>query len=78
MAQLTKVDGDKIRLRRENCRLSVDQAADLIDCHPATLSNIELGHRQPSIELLARIEKALKAAPGDFVLDTRPAAKASR
>lgn len=78
MAQLTKIDGRKIRKRREDLLLSVKRAAELIGCHPDTLRNIQLGHRQPSIELLARILDVLEADIDDFRLDARPRVKAGR
>lgn len=74
MAQLTRTDGTKIRRRREDLRLTVDQVVAKLAEHgttlnPASLSNIELNHRQPSIPLLAAIERVLGVEPGAFDQD---------
>ncbi|MFI7448175.1 helix-turn-helix domain-containing protein [Nonomuraea sp. NPDC049714] len=70
MAQLTQADGTKIRRERERQELTVDElVAKLLDQegvqrHPDYIRNIELGHKQPSVQLLGSIARVLGVPRG--------------
>ncbi|WP_067184495.1 helix-turn-helix domain-containing protein [Microtetraspora niveoalba] len=73
MAQLTKVDGRKIRSVREAREMSADELADAVSCHPDHLRNIELGHKQPSMKLFGAIYRALDVERAELLADEQPA-----
>jgi DNA-binding XRE family transcriptional regulator len=58
MGQITRADGAKMRLAREEADLTVDELVlalkdiEGIERHPDTIRNAELGHSQPGIKLL--------------------------
>lgn len=65
MAQLTQADGTKIRRERERQELTVDGLVtklfeqEGVQRHPDYIRNIELGHKQPSVQLLGSIARVL-------------------
>lgn len=75
MAQLTKVDGLKIRARREELELTVADVVSLLakqekrTVHPDHLRNIELGHKQPGVKLLGALCRVLSSNRADFLAD---------
>jgi transcriptional regulator with XRE-family HTH domain len=52
--------GEKVRQRRESLKLSQEQLADQADIHRTFISGIERGVRNPGLENILRIAKALK------------------
>jgi transcriptional regulator with XRE-family HTH domain len=56
---MTAVNGPALRLRRKDAGLSIKELAARVDCDPTTLTKIELGQRNPSVELLGAVTRAL-------------------
>jgi len=61
---MSKVNGAAMRVIRERSGMTVDDLVQRLAqlglrAHPDTIRNIELGHRQPSVKLLAGIAEAL-------------------
>jgi len=52
--------GPYIRKRRDELDLSLQEFAKKLDCSPAFISDIELGRRHPSEEVLAEMARVLK------------------
>ncbi|MEV1201688.1 helix-turn-helix domain-containing protein [Microbispora rosea] len=75
MAQLTKVDGRKLRQRREELELSVDDVVQALakrekrSIHPDHLRNIELGHKQPGVKLFGALCRVLSSNREAFLAD---------
>jgi transcriptional regulator with XRE-family HTH domain len=51
--------GPAIRAIRELLGISVSAFAPRVDCTQGYMSNVELGHKQPTIEFLARVAREL-------------------
>lgn len=47
--------GDKIKLYRENKKMTQNEVADVLDVSPATISKYESGALKPNIESLKKI-----------------------
>ena len=60
--KLTRMEGigPYIRKRRDELDLSLQEFAKKLDCSPAFISDIELGRRHPSEEVLAEMARVLK------------------
>lgn len=58
------------RLRRE-AELSQEELGDRADVHQTYLSQLEGGKRNPSVDVLERIAKALKIDIAEFFRKTR-------
>lgn len=68
-----KTFGQRIRELREARDLSLREFATKLDLSPAFLSDVELGRRYPSEEVLLKIAKALGVAVEDLkTYDPRP------
>jgi len=61
--------GKKIRQLRKQYNLSMNELAKLAGVGQSTLSYIESGKRQPSLEVLERICKALNITMSEFFSD---------
>lgn len=61
-----KTLGERIRELREECDFSVRELARKIDVSAPFLSDLELGRRHPSDEVLARIATALKTSTDEL------------
>lgn len=55
--------GDAIRFHRQRVGMTQRQLASLIHARPDSISRIERGHHQPSLDRLAAIGKALGVTP---------------
>ncbi len=55
--------GEKIRIRREELKLSQSRLAEVARVTPAAISQIESGKRMPSTRVLQKISTALKISP---------------
>lgn len=65
--------GEFVRQRRDERDLSLREFAKKIDCSPAFVSDVELGRRYPSDEVLAMIAKVLGTTIDELKKhDTRP------
>ncbi|MEV4458502.1 hypothetical protein [Microbispora sp. NPDC049633] len=75
MAQLTKVDGRKLRRRREELELTVNDVVQALaerekrTIHPDHLRNIELGHKQPGVKLVGALCRVLSSNRSEFLAD---------
>ena len=64
--------GPYIRKRRDELDLSLREFAKKLDCSPAFISDIELGRRHPSDEVLAEMARVLKVKVEDLrAMDVR-------
>lgn len=59
--------GDNIRATRKNRKLTLDQLAEKINSTSGTLSHIEKGTRNPSLEMLNKIADALDVQVQDLI-----------
>ena len=67
--------GKNIRILREIKEISQKELADKIGVPSGTLSHIERGSRQPSIEMLYNIADALNVSVINFFLDEKEIAR---
>ena len=68
-----KTLGERIRELREQKDLSLRELAKKLDLSPAFLSDVELGRRFPSDDVLAKIAKHLDQSVEELkAFDTRP------
>ena len=56
---LRKAIGPAIREIRQRTGISVSQLAVSVGCTQGYMSNVELGHKQPTVEFLARVARQL-------------------
>src|SRR6266478_2570259 len=64
--------GPYIRKRRDELDLSLREFAKKLDCSPAFISDIELGRRHPSDEVLVEMARVLKVKVEDLrAMDVR-------
>lgn len=60
MSAMTKLIGLRIRNYRIQSCLNQEQLAELAGCHPTYIGQIERGEKNPTIESIVKITKALK------------------
>lgn len=83
LMQSRKVNGRKIRALRRAAKITTNELVEILDAregvkrHPDTIRNIELGHAQPSGELLQAIAKVLGVQPDDLLRGRKTRASAS-
>jgi len=70
-AELLRIIGKEIRLRRKALGWSQEKLAEKADLNPKYLSEIERARPNPSVATLYRIAVALKTSPNDL-LDFSP------
>ena len=58
--------GQQVRKLRKQFKLTLKDLSLKIDCHPKTLSNVEMGIARPSIAYLQKLSKFFKV-PIDFI-----------
>jgi len=73
--RVTFLVGKNIRILREIKEISQKELADKIGVPSGTLSHIERGSRQPSIEMLYNIADALNVSVINFFLDEKEIAR---
>lgn len=59
--------GDRVRAARHDLRLSQDDLALKADVNRSYIASLEAGHRNPSLELIAKLATALEIDAGDLV-----------
>ncbi len=59
MNELTKKMGKRLRIYRLRIGLSQEKTAELAECHPTYIGQIERGEKNATLESIARITKAL-------------------
>ena len=67
--------GLRIKELRERQGLSQEQLAERADLHVTYISGIERGQRNPGLNILASLAKALKTSLPALVADLRPNVK---
>jgi transcriptional regulator with XRE-family HTH domain len=67
--------GHRVRELRDRLGLTQEQLAERADLHPTYVSGIERGERNPGLNILARLAKALRVALPALVTDLRPQAR---
>ena len=58
--------GDKIKLLRKTRNMTLKELAEKIGVHFGSLSNIEKGTRNPSLDMLDKIAEALEISVNEF------------
>jgi len=66
-AELLRIIGKEIRLRRKALGWSQEKLAEEADLNPKYLSEIERARPKPSVTILNRIAVALKTSPNDLL-----------
>ena len=61
--------GDKIKLYRENKKITQNDVADILDVSPATVSKYESGALEPNIESLKRLSELFKISIDELLND---------
>ena len=56
-----------LKKARERRKLTQQELADKIGVHQVTIARLETGKRQPSMDLLHRLAKALKVKVGELL-----------
>jgi len=69
--EIRKIVGANIKRLREEFDLSQEAFADQCGLHRTYVSGVERGVRNPTIEVLAKIAKALKVPPS-VLLEPQP------
>jgi transcriptional regulator with XRE-family HTH domain len=64
--------GRRIRELRERLDISQEQLAERAGLHWTYISGIERGVRDPGLNVLAKLSRALKVSMADLVVDLRP------
>ena len=64
--------GARMRARRNELGLSLEEAAPLCGVHWSALGALERGQRNPSVLTLLRIARGLDADPAEFVAGLEP------
>lgn len=54
-----KAHGAAIRAIREATGVSISAFAPRVDCTQGYMSNVELGHKQPTVEFMSRVAREL-------------------
>lgn len=63
--------GQRVRELRERLRLSQEQLAERADLHWTYISGIERGKRNPGLNILARLARALRVSLPALVTELR-------
>jgi transcriptional regulator with XRE-family HTH domain len=63
--------GQRVRELRERLRLSQEQLAERADLHWTYVSGIERGKRNPGLNILGRLARALKVSLPELLTDLR-------
>ena len=61
--------GDKIKLCRENKKMTQNEVADILDVSPATVSKYESGALEPNIESLKRLAELFEISIDELLKD---------
>ena len=78
MDDLRAALGQRVRDLREGLRLSQEQLAERAELHWTYVSGIERGRRNPGLNILACLAKALRVTLPALVTDLRPHAPKSK
>ena len=63
--------GDKIKLYRENKRMTQNEVADMLNVSPATISKYETGALEPNIESLKRLAELFEISIDELLSDEK-------
>jgi transcriptional regulator with XRE-family HTH domain len=58
--------GQAVRKIREQRGISQEKLADIMEMHRNTVALLERGQRNPSLETIKKLAKALRVDPGKF------------
>ena len=72
MDDLRAALGQRVRELRERLGLSQEQLAERADLHWTYISGVERGRRNPGLNTLGRLAKALKVTLPALLTDLRP------
>lgn len=67
MGEIDPKLGELMKKTRIERRLTQEEVAELIDCHPQYYKNLENSHGMPSIPMLCKILKVLDIPADDYV-----------
>ena len=62
--------GGIVRRLRKNAKLTHEQLAEKAECHPTYISLVERGKRNPSLDMVLRLSRALKCPAWKLVRET--------
>lgn len=62
--------GGIIRRLRKDAELTHEELAEMADCHPTYLSLLERGKRNPSLDMVIRLSRALDSPAWKLVQET--------
>jgi len=71
LPNLSKRFGVAVRRRRIAAGLSQETLAEKADLHPTYMSMVERGVRNPTIEVAARISRALRMGLPDLIIEAQ-------
>lgn len=64
--------GRRVRARRTELHLTLEQLGEISGLHWTYLSQLELGKRNVSLGTIVRLAAALRSNPGDFMDGLKP------
>lgn len=62
--------GDIVRRLRKDAKLTHEQLAEKAECHPTYISLVERGKRNPSLDMVLRLGRALEYPAWKLVRET--------
>lgn len=62
--------GDIVRRLRKDAKLTHEQLAEKAECHPTYISLVERGKRNPSLDMVLRLSRALEYPAWKLVRET--------
>ena len=62
--------GGIVRRLRKNAKLTHEQLAERAECHPTYISLVERGKRNPSLDMVLRLSRALEYPAWKLVRET--------
>ena len=63
--------GDKIKLYRENKKMTQNEIANILDVSPATVSKYESGSLEPNIESIKRLAELFEISIDELLSDEK-------
>ena len=69
--RISKLFGTAVRNRRISAGFSQEKLAEIAGLHPTYISMVERGIRNPTLDVSARIAKALKVSLPKLIEDTQ-------
>ena len=71
--EIARAFGARVREVRHAKEMTQEAVAEAADLHPTFISNVERGHRVPTIVTLLKLAQALDVDAGELLRDVGPA-----